>query len=425
MTPAHRKQLTTVKTLLGGKLRLYTQNQNPMLYARTFVQGRYKVTRTGETTLSNATRIAERWFYDLQHQIRAGAQLHEPTFGQLYRQFCDDETIRKQVSPGTYENYSKKWSVLSRFLDTVQVSAISTELLEQIRNTRAEETNRYGARLTANTLEKDMIFIRQVLAWGKSKHLTKTDVPAPPTRKGRFKVIKRGRPYLTLDEYHQVTKTANARAKDAEKRASQKRKGRPPNVEKAWELYSFILICVGAALRTGEAYSLRWKDCTLTTLRPPQEPAQEAVAIKVSGKHSQHGQREDGWILFGGVIGFHKLRARRPEAQPEDAVFQYDHEEGFRDLLQTLQLYHDPRTGMTRNTKSLRVTGFNIRLKKNPRISLNDLRTWGRTSVEKIEEFYDQLDKEFKVARVAGGNVKKQKRKRTQSTDKNGTRSDE
>ena len=32
--PVFGKRVTTVKTLLGGKVRLYTQNQNPMLYAR-------------------------------------------------------------------------------------------------------------------------------------------------------------------------------------------------------------------------------------------------------------------------------------------------------------------------------------------------------------------------------------------------------
>lgn len=403
--PVFGKRVTTVKTLLGGKVRLYTQNQNPMLYARSFIQGRYKVTRTGETELFKAKKVAERWFYDLQHQVSAGVQLHEPTFAQLFGWFLEDETVRKQVSAGTYANYSKKWNVLSRFLDGVRVSAVTTELLERIRNLRAEERNRYGATLTANTLEKDIIFIRQVLAWGKTKKHITSEVPPALVKKQRFKVIKRGRPYLTLEEYHRVTRAANTRARRVEKRARQTVRGRPPNTEKAWELYSFILICVGAALRTGEAYSLRWKDCALTTLRPPDEPEQEVVTLRVLGKHSQQGEREDGWVLFGGVVGYKKLKETRPEAQPDDNVFLYDHEEGLRDLLKSVDLYHDTRTGMTRNSKSLRVTGFNLRIHKNPRLSLNDLRTWGRTSVEKLEEFYDQTDKAVKVARVAGGST--------------------
>ena len=106
--------------------------------------------------------------------------------------------------------------------------------------------------------------------------------------------------------------------------------------------------------------------------------------------------------LMGGVDAFHQLRKRREGDPPDAKLFRYNHEEGFRDLLKSLDLYTDALSGMTRNTKSLRVTGINLRLIKNPGVPLNDLRKWCRTSIVQIQNFYDQAHPETSAARVAG-----------------------
>ena len=74
-----------------------------------------------------------------------------------------------------------------------------------------------------------------------------------------------------------------------------------------------------------------------------------------------------------------------------------------------MNFYTDPKSGLTRNTKSLRVTEINLRLTKNPTVSLNDLRKWYRTSIVQIETFYDQLHPEMSAGRVAGGSTEKKK----------------
>jgi len=79
---------------------------------------------------------------------------------------------------------------------------------------------------------------------------------------------------------------------------------------------------------------------------------------------------------MGGVDAFHQLQARRESDRPDDTLFRYNHEPGFRELLKSLDLYTDPSSGMTRNTKSLRVTGINLRLLKNPGVPLNDLKAF-------------------------------------------------
>ena len=62
--PSSAKQRTpTVRSLLGGMIRLLHHNDNPMLYARSYIQGRYVSIRTMETTIGAASKIADDWFY--------------------------------------------------------------------------------------------------------------------------------------------------------------------------------------------------------------------------------------------------------------------------------------------------------------------------------------------------------------------------
>jgi hypothetical protein len=405
--PSIRKQRTTiVTTLLGGKLRLLRHNDHAMLYARAYIQGRYVSTRTMETSIRGASKVAEDWYFDLKTRVRQGDQLHEPLFSEIVREFLVDPSIKRAVSEGQHDNYAKKWNVLEPLFKDVRVSAVTLDKLEDVRNTRAGGANRYGEPITANTIDKDITFIRQILRWGVERKSLAITVPPAPKRKGRFQVVKRGRPTLSLKQWRKVTLAARKGALDAEKkREAQERKptrGRKVDIEKAWELYFFILFACGGALRTGEAYSLRWMDCSESVLNTPEETDEDAVHVLVLGKHSRAGQRENGWVLFGGVEAFHQLRKRREGDRPDDKLFRYNHEEGFRELLKSVGLYTDPSSGLTRNTKSLRVTGINLRLLKNPSVPLNDLRKWCRTSIVQIQSFYDQAHPETSAARVAG-----------------------
>ena len=221
--------------------------------------------------------IAEGWFYDIQNRIRAGEQLHEPKFSDVVSDFLTDPTVKASVSAGQHENYGKKWSVLERFFaDDIRVSQVTLERLEEIRNIRAAGTNRYGEPITANTIDKDMTFIRQVLRWGQERKSLKIIVPPAPKRRGRFGVVKRGRPTLSLKQWRRITRKALADARATEQRREQQERDRPRgrkvDFEKAWELYYFILIACGGALRTGEAYSLRWMDCSEPYSPLPRDP---------------------------------------------------------------------------------------------------------------------------------------------------------
>ena len=75
---------------------------------------------------------------------------------------------------------------------------------------------------------------------------------------------------------------------------------------------------------------------------------------------------------------------------------------GFRELLIQAGLYHDPKKQMTRNTKSLRVTGICLQLDRNPDASWRHFEDWCRTSERQLRECYNQLHPEASAAHIAG-----------------------
>ena len=106
------------------------------------------------------------------------------------------------------------------------------------------------------------------------------ELPQFPSFRGEaWAVVPSPRPFLNHEQWTKVRDLAKERAEDHGLNPERKRQHQ--------ELYWFLLMCVGAALRVGEAYSLRWRDCELVRLDDKDKT--EAVHMKVLGKHSAVG----------------------------------------------------------------------------------------------------------------------------------------
>ena len=200
------------------------------------------------------------------------------------------------------------------------------------------------------------------------------------------------RPFLNHDQWTKVRDLAKERLEQPDLNPRTKRQRQ--------ELYWFLLMCVGAALRVGEAYSLRWRDCELTTLDDADNT--QAVHMWVLGKHSRGGKREDAYGLYGAVSAFKAMRDARPDAKPDDLLFSESHREGMKELLTAAELRTD-KDGRTRDAKSLRQTGISLRLDLGPaNPDYRDIAKWARTSPAMIATFYDQTHPKASVGRIAG-----------------------
>ena len=406
---------TTIRKLMDGKLRLETRNGNPTIYARTYLQGKSLVYRTRETRIQQAEKVAIDWWFGLRDRINRGEHLHGRLFADSVDGFLKHADKVGEVSEGQRRNYRQKWNLFEGYFEGVKVTDVDASFLMTLRKDRTDgplkkngkpatdATGTHAADATAKkkpwkrpsnaTLKKDMDFVRLVLKYAQEWEKCIDSIPQFPSFRGRtWKVIANPRPFLTYPEWQKVRARARDRALES---------GLNPRTQRQrQELYCFLLICVGGALRVDEAHSLRWLDCQLETLNDADKT--EAVHMMVFGKHSPlTGKREEAYALYEGVMGFKLLQSLRPTAKPTDPLFLEKHRDGMRELLidADLRLNAD---GISRDSKSLRQTGMSMRLDLGPSPDYRDIAKWARTGVGQIGKFYDQTHPKASVERVTG-----------------------
>ncbi len=389
---AKRETTEVIAKLYDGKLRLERRNGASVISARTFLQGKLVQKSTGERTLHAATKIATDWYLDLRDRTRRGEHLHGRAFAASAEAFLEHADQVREVSEGQRRNYRQKWALLKPHFEGVKVNDVDTHFLLALRETRSKAQTRKGQSVKPATLKKDMDFVRLVLKYAKNIKKNLSDLPEFPSFRGEaWEVTPSPRPFLDHDQWVKVRKLAKARVDDSDQN--------PRSQRQRQELYWFMLISVGAALRVGEAYSLRWRDCELIKLNDPDHT--EAVHMRVLGKHSRGGKREEAYGMFGAVTAFKAMKAARPEAKADDKLFTENHREGMKELLIKAKLRTDA-DGQTRDSKSLRQTGISLRLELGPYPDYRDIAKWARTSPAMIAAFYDQTHPQLSVERIVG-----------------------
>ena len=390
---ARRQQKTeTLARLYDGKLRLERRNGAPNIFARTHLQGKYIVHSTGEQTLPAATKVATDWYLELRDRTRKGEDLHGRSFAAVAEAFITHANQVREVSEGQRRNYREKWNLLKEHFAGVKVTDVDAKFLLALRDKRSQKRLRTGTLVKPATLKKDLDFVRLVLHHAKHIEECLSDLPEFPAFRGEaWEVVPSPRPFLNHEQWVKVRNLAKSRIAEADLNPRTKRQRQ--------ELYWFLLISVGAALRVGEAYSLRWRHCQLITLNDKDHT--EAVHMSVRGKHSRGGKREDAYGMFGAVTAFKAMRAARTDAQPDDPLFIENHREGVKELLIKAELRSDT-DGRTRDAKSLRQTGISLRLDLGPNPDYRDIAKWARTSPWMIATFYDQTHPQLSVERIVG-----------------------
>lgn len=390
---APRRQTThVVAKLYDGKLRLERRNGASVISARTFLQGKLVRKSTGENTVHAATKIATDWYLDLRDRVRKGEDLHGKSFAEVAEAFVEHSDLVREVSEGQRRNYRQKWNLLKEHFNGVRITNVDAKFLLALRETRSKTTTKDGQPVKPATLKKDIDFVRLVLRHAKSIEKCLDELPEFPSfRGGDWEVVPSPRPFLDYSQWVKVRDLAKQRMNEPDQNPRTKRQRQ--------ELYWFMLMCVGAALRVGEAYSLRWRDCELIKLGDKDHT--EAVHMWVLGKHSRGGKREEAYGMFGAVNAFKNMRAARPDAKPDDPLFLENHREGIKELLIKANLRVD-KEGKTRDAKSLRQTGISLRLDLGPNPDYRDIAKWARTSPAMIATFYDQTHPQQSVERIVG-----------------------
>jgi integrase len=389
---AKRSTTEVIAKLYDGKLRLERRNGASIISARTFLQGRLVQKSTGERTLHAATKIATDWYLDLRDRTRRGEHLHGRAFAASAEAFLEHADRLREVGEGQRGQYRIKWSLLKPHFDGVKITDVDTGFLLALREKLSLKKTQRGTLVKPATLKKNMYFIRLVLKYAKNIEKNLSELPGFPSFRGEaWEVVPSPRPFLDHEQWVKLRKLGKARI--AEPGLN------PRTMRQRQELYWFLLISVGAALRVGEAYSLHWRDCELITLNDKDHT--EAVHMKVLGKHSRGGRREEAYGMFGAVTSFKAMQKARPDAKPDEPLFTENHREGVKELLIAAGLREDA-DGRTRDAKSLRQTGISLRLDLGPNPDYRDIAKWARTSPAMIASFYDQTHPQQSVERIVG-----------------------
>ncbi|MBP7570761.1 MAG: hypothetical protein KBA95_11940 [Acidobacteria bacterium] len=409
-----RQKTVTVRKLFEGRLRIERRPPRRAYYARVCIQGKLIVKSTGETTIAAAKRVAGDWYRDLLAKARLGESIHGKTFAEVAEKFLTYQDEVGHVSEGQRGNYHDKWSVLKPYLVGVKLSDINLQFLEDLRERRFQQSlpekkesvteDAPKKPPSANTLKKDLIFIRLVLKHAIEREHCLDQLPAFPSfAQQKWKIVPKPRPFFTKPEYDKLKAAASQRIREADN---------PRVREQRQELYDFILMCVGGCLRVDEARNLRFKDVEIT-----RQNGEEVLRLEVLGKHSPDGETtEVGFGMYGAVPAFRRIRKRHPEAKPDDPLFVHHHRDGFRELLELLKMRQTDRG--KRDLKSLRPTGISLRLDLGP--ANPDLRALAkivRTSPDMIHKFYDQTRPAELLDRVMGFR-KTEKRSTDRRTDR-------
>jgi hypothetical protein len=396
MEPEKRSTTEVLAKFYDDKLRLERRNGGAKISARTYLQGKLVQKSTGEVTLGAATKVATAWYLGLLDRIRKGEELHGKTFADVAEAFLVHADQVREVSEGQRGNYRDKWSLLKPHFENdgraAKIEEVDTKFLLALREKRSQDVTKKGTKVTPATLKKDLDFVRLVLRHGKYIEKCLKEMPEFPSFRGAaWELVPNPRPFLDHDQWVHVRKLAKARISE---------EGLNPRTQRQrQELYRFMLMSVGAALRVDEAYSLRWRDCRLLTLN--DEDKTEVVHLRVLGKHSRGGQREDGYGMFGAVSAYKAMRRERLDVRPDDKVFMEQHREGIKELFIVAGVRTDAE-GRTRDSKSLRQTGISLRLELGPNPDYRDIAKWARTSPAMIAAFYDQTHPQQSVERIVG-----------------------
>jgi integrase len=375
--------------------------------ARARVAGKwiYAGTETGDYRA--AEQFARKWF----RQMQAGTEGHE-TLQQAASEFLS--SVRDE---GKRKWHNTKWEAIRQFWQpgagrpAVLVSAVDTPKLVEFvkwRQNQSPGTRSTNARLSSNTLHKDLVTLRQIIKYAVARGI----VPSVPDFPGAHIVgsIKSNpQPWLTKDEWTRLIDVANERIDAA------------PNVRtegQRRELRDFLLFMHATGLRVDEARGLQVRDCTpkvaktgdwrsIPMIALPPDYEQERRGVRKETIDYRRKSRTEAEIRVR--LPYVEIRLRTSKTGPRicqsrayadailrrvvkgkavtDPLFTEHHRDAFRELL----IAADLRTndyGHPRNLKCIRPTSISHWLIDRPTVPLSWLATNCGTSIQMLQDFY-------------------------------------
>jgi hypothetical protein len=330
--------------------------------ARTYLDGKVRLKSTKTEALPAALKIAEDWYRrELRASVAFGKQhpiarlTTDPTVAEMFASYRGE--LEKRRRPEA----DKRWSPIADYWRTLRIADIEPSTFKAFYAWRRKR--RKG--ITAHTLHKDIVTIRQVL-----KHAAMngqlTGLPLIP-KPG--KIEANPRPWLTRDEWLRLATQAVLRIADA------------PNVRtkrQREDLYDFMVFMIESTMRVEEL-----RDLTVGQMQLVEADGDEPEHLLID----VHGKRGHRVAVVGGAA-VNIFRNRSKGLKAPDPLWQHGQRDAFRELLIAAGLREDA-FGNERNLKSLRATAISFKILAGaPAPNLLMIARNAGTSVTMIDQFY-------------------------------------
>jgi hypothetical protein len=339
------------------RLYVYRRKDSRWYQAETFLDGRKRRATLKAEELTTAFKLAGEWYrkelrtsVEHQRQHPIAQMTTDPVIGELAPRYLSTLSGKKL----TYATW--RWEPIQLYWRTIKLREIKPATFKDFYVWRRRRLKS----ITAHTLHKDVVLIRQILKWAIEEELLER-LPLIP-KPG--KIITNPRPWLTASEWEHLKAVSQERIKSA------------PNArtkQQRIDTDHFMRFMVASCARVDELRGLRFRDCRY---RLSDSGKPDVLMGRVTGKR---GTRD----LVADVDAVDIISTR--EGKPGDLAFPEHHRDAFRELLIEAGLRRDSH-GNLRNFKSLRATAISRLV-----IAGRDLMFIARnagTSVTMIDQFY-------------------------------------
>lgn len=342
--------------------------------ARCRVDGQWHYTGTETADFQAAKQFAMRWV----RQLRAGRAGYE-TVQQAADAYFDSirEPGKRAYHKATFAATREFWTPGMGRPSVVVADIDTPKLLEFTRWRQVQSPNgrSQNARITSNTMHKDLVTLRQILKFAVARGVI-SNVPLFPGVHIIGTIEKNVQPWLMPDEWKRLIAAANERINEAANIRTR---------EQRTELRDFLLWMHATGLRVDEAAHMQVRDCTIKHAKAPWTSIDartlpmyhqtrgvrgEQIAYRRKSKTeglmqvrkpyvelrlrvSKTGPRVCQSRAYADAI----FRRLAKDKAPTDLLFREHHRDAFRELLIAADLRENDY-GVPRNSKCLRPTAI-------------------------------------------------------------------
>jgi len=338
-----------------GRLHVIRHEDSRTWLWRTFLDKKYYVRSTKETSRAAAIAAAENAFDELRFNKKQGLPVHLHTFTDACREMLAEKkelVLTEERSPTHMTSYENKLRVLEPYFERTLIHKIDADTIQKYKTHRINEslaqnktatTRSRSSTLSMKTLHNEFIVLRQVLKVAKRKNWIST-IPEFP----KLTIKSKARPYFSKEQYKHLLKVSRQRIKRATERNMRISRE---------ELHDYIIFLTHSGVRIGEAQNIRLRDITFWDENNKEgTDAKDRVFLKVKGKT---GRRETV-AMFGAVASIKNQMARR-SLTIDDKLFPFHNRRQLVELLNEAKLRY-AEDGARRDFKSFRHSYIVFRL---------------------------------------------------------------